>query len=46
MYIDLSALPLTLLKRFDTNVHTVITSMQKNPNMQFCKMELIDLFWV
>ena len=29
MYIDLSALPLTLLKRFDTNVHTVITSMQK-----------------
>ena len=31
MYIDLSALPLTLLKRFDTNVHTVITSMQKNP---------------
>ena len=33
MYIDLSALPLTLLKRFDTNVHTVITSMQKNPNI-------------
>ena len=31
MYIDLSALPLTLLKRFDTNVHTVITSMQKKP---------------
>ena len=34
MYIGLSALPLTLLKRFDTNVHTVITSMQKkNPNI-------------
>ena len=34
MYIDLSALPLTLLKRFDTNVHTVITSMQKKiPNI-------------
>ena len=34
MYIDLSALPLTLLKRFDTNVHTVITRMQKKiPNI-------------